>query len=444
MVMKDRPGNGDAEGLNKACHELETAGCGPAAQGSFVADKPQTDADCGKVRESWSLLGVLVLAVSLGPLAMSSFIPAIPAIQSSFAVPAAVAQLTLSVSMWSMALCSLAYGSLADSYGRRSVLLGGVGIAIAGSAMCALAPSIEWVIAGRALQAAGATSGFVLARVIVRDVYGDSRAASVLGYITAAMTLAPMVGPILGGYLIEAAGWRSIFASVSGIAVLLWLLLAAQLPETRPATAAAAPLFDLPGFARLLQLTEYRRYLLFGTMAQSTFMAFLAGAPYIVTQYFGLPATAYGFYFIAVPIGFAIGSFTAGHYGELIGHERLLYLGAGGSLTACLVALWLSLAAGYTPWSLFLPMAVVAVCQGMSMPGAQVGILVAAGPRSGAASGLFSFAQLMVGGLAAQLVGVLIGFGPVAVTAIITCTSALACMALLLTPRPLVSQQRGG
>ena len=436
--MKTKSGHGDAERLTDACEELKTAGCGPAVQGAFLAEnsgRPAAQA-CAGLRRSRAFPIVLILVTALGPLAMSSFIPAIPAIQHSFAVPSAVAQLTLSVSLWAMAVCSLFYGTFADSIGRRTVLLWGVAIAVIGSALCALAPSIEWVIAGRALQAAGATSGFVLARVIVRDVYGDDRAASVLGYVTAAMTLAPMIGPVLGGYLIETAGWRSIFASVAGVAALLWLLLCVQLPETRPASLPrSSTILDLPGFAALLKLNAYRRYLLFGTMAQSTFMGFLAGAPYIITHHFGLPATAYGLYFIGIPIGFALGSFIAGHYGNRIGHERLLHAGALLSLSSCLSAVGIIHFTTFTPWGLFLPAAVVAIAQGAAMPGAQIGILAAAGRRSGVASGLFSFTQLVIGGLTAQLVGTLIVLGPGVVTLVMAASSGLACVALLLFRR---------
>src|SRR5690606_23765918 len=106
---------------------------------------------------------------------MSSFIPAIPFIQDDFAVKTTTAQLTLTLSMLAMAVTSLAYGGLADQYGRKPVLIGGIVLAVAGSLVCAVAPSISLVIIGRILQSAGASAGLVIARVIVRDVFGDER-----------------------------------------------------------------------------------------------------------------------------------------------------------------------------------------------------------------------------------------------------------------------------
>jgi len=135
-------------------------------------------------------LVTLVLITSLGPFAMSAFVPALPMIQAEFAVGGAIAQLTLSISLIAMACASLVYGALADRHGRRPVLLVGIAVGVLGSVLCAAGPTIGTVILGRALQATGASTGFVLARVIVQDVYGASRSARVLAYVTAAMTLA--------------------------------------------------------------------------------------------------------------------------------------------------------------------------------------------------------------------------------------------------------------
>src|SRR5690606_29552506 len=161
-------------------------------------------------------------------------------IQSHFAVPTTTAQLTLTLSMLAMAVSSLAYGGLADRHGRKPVLIAGITLAVAGSLVCAAAPDVWVVIVGRILQSGGASAGLVLTRVIVRDVYGDERAVSILAYVTAAMAIAPLMGPILGGYLIDYFGWRALFLAVALLAALLMGLLALRLPETRPVRLAAA------------------------------------------------------------------------------------------------------------------------------------------------------------------------------------------------------------
>ena len=368
----------------------------------------------------------LVLVTALGPLAMSSFVPAIPAIQKDFDVAGSVAQLTLSVSILAMAVASLGYGSLADRFGRRPVLLAGIGIGVLGSGICALGMNIESVIFGRALQAAGASTGFVLARVIVRDVYGDERSARVLAYVTAAMTLAPMIGPVLGGYLVDTTGWRAIFLMVAIVAAGLLAVVAIRLPETRPAEAQGSPGAIGSGYVQVLKDATYLKFLAYGTMSQAAFFGFVAGAPYVMAEILGYPATVYGLYFVMVPFGYLLGSLIAGHYGDRLSHENLTVAGAVAGLSACCLG-WLWVAGAATePLALFVPAALLAVASGVALPGAQAGMLAAARPRAGAGSGLFSFVQLLASALAAQVVGALQMFGSAGLFGVMVTASALA------------------
>lgn len=408
---------------------LASAGCGPAMQGSYVAECQPGTVDTSGARRSPLFLIALVAATGLGPFAMSSFVPAIPAIQTDFNISPEMAQLTLSVSLITMALCALFYGTLADHFGRRPVVLGGMLLAIAGSLVCALGSEIGVVIAGRGLQAAGSSVGFVLARVIVRDVYGDQRAASVLGYITAAMTLAPLAGPLLGGYLIETFGWRSVFMVIALLGTVTVGLLYWQLPETRTSqTAAAASPFQPGVFIELLKAAEYRAVLLFGAALQATFMAFMAAAPFLLVDAYQQPISTYGVYFMGIPIGYFIGSVIAGRYSDAMGNHRLMRGGGILSLAACLAAVAAAYWQPAAAWGLFLPAAVIAIGHGAALPGAQVVLLNASGADDGAGSGLFSFLQLIVGALTAQLAGSLLGFGPAALTLLMTVVAGLALL----------------
>ena len=430
------------------CSKLRTASTGPCGHGAPLADLPCADQRlpaCQALARSQLFLLTLVLVTALGPLAMSSFVPAIPAIQRDFAVTGAIAQLTLSVSILTMAFASLGYGSLADRLGRRPVLLGGIALGLLGSVLCAIGPTIEAVIAGRALQAAGASVGFVLARVIVRDVYGDERSASVLAYVTAAMTLAPMLGPILGGYLIDSVGWRAVFLTVAVVAACLLAIVAVRLPETRPETQSEAPGPIGSGYVRVLRNATYVKFLAYGTMSQAAFFGFIAGAPYIMSEILGYPATVYGLYFFMVPFGYFIGSLIAGRYGEQLSHEKLTLAGAVAGLAACALGWFWTAGAALDPLALFLPAALLAVASGVALPGAQAGMLAAAGPLSGAGSGLFSFIQLITSAIAAQLVGALQALGSSGLFAVMVVASALALMgygmAARRSPPPIESPQ---
>lgn len=385
---------------------------------------------------SRGLLVLLVCITGLGPLAMSSFIPAIPAIQEEFGVSRTLSQLTLSVSLFFMAAGSLVYGALADRLGRRPVILTGVALAVVGSVICALATNIWLVIIGRAIQASGSTVGFSLSRVVVRDVYGDEKSSSLLGYISAAMMLAPVMGPFIGGYLIEYFSWHYNFVVVGSIAAVLFVGLWLRLPETRPEGVEGDPqLVPWARFAELLRRRPYRRMVIYGAALQGTFMAFLAAAPYLITQYYGLPASSYGFYFFGVPLGFFVGSLIAARFGTLFTQRGLIFWGAAGSVVACALAFTLSTGIDVGPWGVFAPIALMTVAQASAYPALQVRLLTASQPHSGSGSGCFSAIQLMAGGVLAQLVGATLFLGVAGVTGIMLLCSAVA-MWVVLTRRP--------
>ena len=259
--------------------EAAAAGSSPGGLAARPCADRQSTA-CRALSRSPVFLATLVLVTSLGPLAMSAFVPAIPMIQAEFAVDGAVAQLTLSVSLIAMAFASLVYGSLADRYGRRPVLLFGIAVGVLGSVLCAVGPTIGSVIAGRALQATGASTGFVLARVIVQDVYGSARSARVLAYVTAAMTLAPLIGPLAGGYLIDGVGWRAVLVATALAAAALLVLVALRLPETAPRLGVSRRATPARDIAELLRNASYLKFMAFGTMSMAAFYSFAAGAPY--------------------------------------------------------------------------------------------------------------------------------------------------------------------
>ena len=145
------------------------------------------------------LFSILVAVSTLGPLAMNIFVPSIPGLMHEFSVSSGTVQLTLTVYLAGIAVSQLLYGPLSDRYGRRPAMLTGLVLYVIASLLCAVASSIEALLAARFLQALGGAAGMVLARAIVRDLHGREASASVLGYITMTWVLVPMFAPALGG-----------------------------------------------------------------------------------------------------------------------------------------------------------------------------------------------------------------------------------------------------
>lgn len=349
---------------------------------------------------------ILVAITAVGPLAMQMFIPSLPVIAADYGVASGIAQLALSLSMVAMAAMTLIYGPLSDRLGRRPVLMGGFVLFLLGSAVCALAPSVELLIAGRILQAVGGATGMVLTRAIVRDIYDRDGAAQAIAYITMAMVLAPMVAPVIGGVLTDSLGWRSIFwvSGLFGLAVAIAThrKLTETLKEKKTIVSAGAMVQD---FVRLLSMPAFCGYTFQSAFTMGSFFAFMAGAPYVMVDVMGRPPTEFGLWFIPVAGSYMVGNFLAARISGRVGLDRMIVIGSLISL-ASLSASFALLGSGiWEPWAIFVPAIVLGIGNGFSMPNAQAGA-VSVDPRSaGAASGLSTTIQLTLSAAVAQAVG---------------------------------------
>jgi DHA1 family bicyclomycin/chloramphenicol resistance-like MFS transporter len=356
-------------------------------------------------KPSFRFVAVLVLATAIGPFAMQVFIPALPAMQEAFAVSAATAQLALSLSALAIAVATLFYGPLSDRLGRRPALIAGLVVYLAGSALCALAPTMGTLIVGRIVQAAGGCAGIVLTRAIVRDLYGLEQSAKVLAYITMAMVVAPTIAPALGGLLTDALGWRWVFWVGALVGVLILLAVRAELTETAPPSRTARARPALGDFRHLLRSPRFLGYALQGAFSIAVFYAYLAAAPYLMLRVMHRPASEFGLMSVLVSLAFMAGNYAAARLTARAGTNRMILLGSVGSLGGTLLLFALLLAGFWTPWALFLPTSLTAFCQGLALPNTQAAFVNVDPQAAGTASGLGGFLQMAVAALAAQLVG---------------------------------------
>lgn len=356
-------------------------------------------------------LAILIAMTAIGPTALNIFIASMPGMQLVFNTDYGTIQLTLTLYLVGLGLAQLAYGPISDRTGRRPALLSGLAIFVLGSLLCTLAWSIEVLIAGRLLQAIGGCAGLVMARAIVRDIYDRSESAAMIGYITMAMSLAPMFAPAIGGFLDAWWSWRASFVlcMLFGLAVATWSLL--RLPETllHKAETGGSTLAGLASYGRdqwgLLCHPGFRGYALQTTFTSGMFFAFITGAPFVVISVQKLPPSTYGLWFILVSVGYMVGNFCTGRLARRYGTDRMIAAGAiiailgSGLITACGLL-------GYTsPPALFLPMAVVAISNGITLPNGIAGA-ISVNPRlAGTAAGMVGALQMAMGAVATQIVG---------------------------------------
>jgi DHA1 family bicyclomycin/chloramphenicol resistance-like MFS transporter len=386
-----------------------------------------------------ALLPLLVVFTAVGPVALNLPLPAVPGLARDFAVDPGIIQLTITLYLAGMATAQLFLGPLSDRYGRRPVLIGSLGVAALMSLVAAFVTTAPMLIVARVLQSFGASAGQVVSRAVIRDVFDRDNAASMIGWVTMAMVLAPMVAPTIGGLINENIGWRWVFVATFVIASFAMLLAVVRLPETR-ATAASPSFGQLVRDAGLLvRDRQFVAYLLIGALSSITFFAFIGGAPHIVVSLMGESSTTYGLWFMINACGYMIGNAVCGRFAARIGSDRLIVWGS--VLMALFGSLQFAIAwFGYMthPAMLFVPQAAIAFANGLQLPGAIAGAVGARQDAAGSASGLVGFTQMGLGAVAVQLAGMGVGswMSPVPMTALTLfgAWGALAALALLRRP----------
>ncbi|MCW5623233.1 MAG: Bcr/CflA family multidrug efflux MFS transporter [Burkholderiales bacterium] len=240
------------------------------------------------------ILGALT---AFAPMSIDMYLPSLPTLGRDFATGTEQVQATLSAFFIGLALGQALYGPLSDRFGRRPPMFVGIAIYTVASVGCALATTIEWLVAMRFLQAMGGCAGVVIARAVVRDLFDARDSARMLSRLLLVMGLAPILAPLAGGFMLNVAGWRAIFWALSGFGALCFVGVIA-LPETRQ--ASAAPLRFGAVLRRYGNLLAHRRFMGFtlsAGCAQAGMFAYISGSPFVFIELYGVPAHAYGWLF---------------------------------------------------------------------------------------------------------------------------------------------------
>jgi DHA1 family bicyclomycin/chloramphenicol resistance-like MFS transporter len=352
---------------------------------------------------------MLVLISMIGPLSLNILMPVLPAIQQAFGTTREAATLVLSLFLASMAVSQLVLGPLADRFGRRPVLIAGLAVYVAASLVAAFAASIGQLLVARVLQSLGATVGMPLARTIVRDLYDRDSAASMIGYVTMAMVVAPMLSPVVGAAAADAFGWHSTFVICAVLGLGTLATVAMLMPETRPAAIERTTMREvLQRSGALLRRSRFIGYAGATACASAAFFAFQAGAPFLVIDVMGVERTIYGVWFMVGALSYMSGNFLSGRFSRRMGIARMITIGNWGGLFGALLLFALALVPVMHPAALFLPMASVAFFNGLVIPNAIAGAVSVDPNAAGAASGLAGFVQSGMSALASFIVGALV------------------------------------
>ena len=351
-------------------------------------------------------LWLLVIISALAPIIMNGVLPANRAVMAEFDVSVTLVQWTLTIFMIASLIAQPVLGNCADRWGRRPVMILSLAIFAVGCFISATAGSIAMLLAGRFLQGFGGSVCMFLPRTIVRDQYPINRAASMIGYMTMAMMVAPMFGPAFGGWVTDQWNWRYLYIILGVIGMLVGITAWRSLVEThRPSSRQTSHSFFKAGVT-LLGMAEFRAYAFLISGSVGVYYAFLGSAPYLVMNVRGVSAFEFGRWFMLVAIGYLCGNAVAAICTERLGVKRMIQLGQI-PLFVGVAGFWLALLFE-SPGAMFIPMGFIAFSNGMSLPSLTSGVMSVYPPLAASASGIAGSLQTGFGILLTIALGLLL------------------------------------
>jgi DHA1 family bicyclomycin/chloramphenicol resistance-like MFS transporter len=358
-------------------------------------------------RRYYQLALVLGALTALGPIAIDTYLPALPAIARDLGTTAMLTQVSLSVYFIGIALGQAVYGPVSDRLGRKPALYAGLALFGAASAGCALSESVEALIGFRFLQALGGCAPLVVPRAVVRDHFDERGSVRMLSVLMLVMGLGPILAPLVGGQLLVHVGWRAIFWAHATYAAIGLVAVALALPESlgadrrrRESVGAVVAVYG-----RLLRDGAFMRRVLTGGLVFAGLLAYISGSPFVFIELYDVPPDQFGLYFGIN----AVGIIAASQINRAVAHRtdarRVLRIVLPISMGAGLILL-VDAATGFGGFAgILVPLFVFIATHGFVMPNTTALAMAPHGSVAGSASALLGSVQFVIGAVAGTLVG---------------------------------------
>jgi MFS transporter, DHA1 family, multidrug resistance protein len=363
--------------------------------------RPPGTATTKDIATSRIMLLLLVAMTGVAPISLYMLVPALPRLATSFGRDIGVAQMTVSLYMVGIACSQIITGPLSDRFGRRPVLLAGLGLMVLASGACMFAQTLPQLIAARFLQALGGAAGMVVSRAIIRDLYSRERISSMISLVIAVMMIAQMLSPLTGGLIETAFGWRAIFYVITAASLMIAIAIAVALPETRRDRLESGGFRGDVG--SLLKSRAFIGYVLCQVLASQIIFTFAGGGPYIVVTHMGRTAAEYGAWFATTGFAYLIGNLFCVRFAPRHSLEKLIWFGLALQLTGSLLNLvWGITGLNQAPSWLFGTQMLVMFANAFVMSNSAAGAISVRPDAAGTASGAMGFLQMGLGSLLSQ------------------------------------------
>ena len=385
-------------------------------------------------------IGVLItLITSLGLMATDIYTPAMPEVTRLMMTSANMVQLTITVFLIAAGLSQLVYGPLSDQWGRRPILIAGLGIYILGSALCAVANDMPLLLLGRFVQGVGTGAVMALNRIIVRDTFSGPQLVKALSYIGAFIALAPAIAPVFGGFIESHWGWRWIFGFLLfyslGLGVLAWF----TLPETHLSRLNKPLSFGrvMSNYGVIIKNRHFWANVWCSGLAFSAMIICATINPFLLENGLGKTAGEYGFWAMLSAVGFGVGMLSNSYVVGRFGTERTLQIGNTLILTMALIFI----VSGYfnilNVGIIIIPTIGIEMGIALVFPNAFIGAITPFTSIAGAAGAFYGFVQIGISFITSIVVAMMSESTQLPMGVLLFCTAGLGLLMYQLLKQPL-------
>lgn len=356
--------------------------------------KQQTNISNHKLRNNLKMtVPLLALLSAFPPLTTDMILPAIPSLAKSWNVSLSLINLNLVFFFVTYGLFLLFYGPISDRFGRRRPLLVGIAVYIVTSLLGAFVSSAPMLIGTRILQAAGAAAGSSISMAMTKDIFIGQERERILAYIAVIMGLAPMLAPVIGGWILLYLSWHWIFLmeAFMGIVAMFGVL---RFPETLTVVSEAPLSQAMNTYGRLLLNPSYMIMVLVMSVSFFPLFSFIAGSSAIYINEFGLSEQKYSYFFAFNALALMIGAFSCLRLIRSVNSKHLMTIGFAGVFLGGIFLLFMG---QHGPWSFALPMFMVSFSLGLSRPPSNHLVLEQVDRDIGSASSMLIFTYFAFG-----------------------------------------------
>lgn len=362
---------------------------------------------------AWLIITIALLSM-VGPFSIDTYLPSFPAIEEEFGINRSLLLQSIGFYLIASAISTLFWGPLSDRAGRRLVILSTLIVYFVASMGCALSEDYNTFLLYRVLQGISASGGMVAGRAMIRDAHDEHEAHRAMSYVMMLFALAPAIAPIIGGWLHQAFGWRSVFYFLSLYAVIIVIMSLRFLPETLAIDKRQSfhPAHVAQMYCRTL---KNRRFVFFVLTLGSGFAGlflYIAGSPTIIFNFLGLDSSFFAVQFIPMTSGIIAGSFISAMLSHRLNAKTIVILSLVIMMLSSTLNILLMTAAELTTFTVIFPLVLYATGIALAIPGITILTLDCFPNNRGTASAVQSFVQIMLSALTASLLVPLLSVSP--------------------------------